>query len=67
MAICSVCRFYSYTLEQVKELTMDEFQVLNDCMIEIIEMENTTPESDKPKPLTSASMVGIAKKKPKGK
>ena len=67
MAICLICRFYHYTLEQVKELTINEFKVLSDRMVDIIKLENPAPEDQKTKPLNSTSLAGfIKKKKPKG-
>lgn len=67
MAICLVCRFYGYTFEQVRELTIKEFKVLSDMMMKIVEMENPTPESEKPQQLTDLYLAGLVKKKPKGK
>ena len=43
MAICQLCRFYNYTMEQVGQLTLQEFTIMNKCMIEILEMENPNP------------------------
>lgn len=39
-----LCRFYSYTLDQVVELTIKEFEVLNENMVKIHEMENPDPD-----------------------
>ena len=68
MAICLICRFYGYTIDEVKDLTIKEFKVLSDNMVKIVELENPTPEDQKAKPLTSTSLKGmIKKKKPQGK
>jgi hypothetical protein len=62
-----VCRFYSYTLDEVRELTIQEFKMMSLNIVEITKIENPQPESEKAKPLSSANLSGIMKKPKKGK
>jgi len=73
LACALICKNYGYTLEQVKDLTLMEFNMLIDSLVKIIELENPTPDSEKAKPLSANSLGSLVKgkkkktKRPKGK
>lgn len=68
-----VCRFYGYTLEEVRGLTINEFSVLSLNISAISKLENPTEEDAKRKsnekalPLSRSALesTGLVKKKPK--
>ena len=64
MALSHICRFYGYTLEQVGNLTFQEFEVLNENMVKIIELENPNPDKkpQKAQVPTRSALKGLIKK-----
>ena len=56
-----ICRFYpGYTLDKVEGLTIKQFEMLNANMVEILRMENPTPEEEKGVPLTASNLKAAA-------